>query len=369
MKHAGQLVMMAGLAMLLAGRAECSPQSFEIDLKELDAGRKSGAVPRRKAQPMAAKVRTTSHEPVASAEEAGEFLLYTVKPGDHIFKILMRDFHLSNAAAERLIPEIARRNNLTDIRRLTVGKTLRIPKSPATVGQSAGGKRSAAKAEVPVAEFARVEAVAATAVHEEVVAAAPQNETVTAPVAPPPPVAEQVVSVAKQPTDQQAATPMPPAMAPVGSVMAVTINGGDPLSVFLRVADVLQLQVQSHRVIESRAGTAESFSIKVPLYAESQGKRLIVAGGGQDPFQYTLFRLLEAEGYGVLQFRETDGFREVTAATLAKLGINCRLARYRLLNGKEQEVLGYLITTPGGKTLLTDAPVGGLWSALEIGGE
>jgi hypothetical protein len=158
-------------------------------------------------------------------------------------------------------------------------------------------------------------------------------------------------------------------MVPVGTVLAVTINGGDPLSVFLRLADVLQMRVQPNQVIASREGTADSFSIKVPLYGEAQGKRLVVTGDGQDPFQYTLFRLLESEGYGVLQFREGDGFREVTAATLAKLGLESHYGRFRLVNGQEQEVLGYLLTAQGGKMLLTDAPVGGVWTALEIGGQ
>ncbi len=52
---------------------------------------------------------------------------YTVRPGDHIFKILMKEYDLSNAEAEALIPEVKRLNGISDIRRLQVGRSLRIP--------------------------------------------------------------------------------------------------------------------------------------------------------------------------------------------------------------------------------------------------
>lgn len=342
----GQWVMMAALALLLAKGAAGSQQSFEIDLKELDAVRKSGPAPRHKARPAKAKPAAS-----ASAQPAveGDFLLYTVKPGDHIFKILMRDFQLSNAAAERLIPEIGRINKVADIRRLSVGQTLRIPKSLVPSAASARAAEPAPPAAAP-AKPAAVADVEPATLPVSSVEPAPSEKSVEA--APP------VVPASA-----------PPAMVPVGSVLAITVNGGDPQALFLRLAEVLRLKVQHQRVIESGGGTAERFSIKVPLYAEGGGKRLIVTVAGQDPYQYTLFRLLETEGYLVLQFREADGFREVTASTLVKLGQETRLGRYRLINGKEQEVLGYLLNSPEGMVLLTDAPVGGIWTAVQVGEE
>ncbi len=53
--------------------------------------------------------------------------VYTVRPGDHIFKILMKEYDLSNAEAEALVPEVKRLNGISDIRRLPVGRSLRIP--------------------------------------------------------------------------------------------------------------------------------------------------------------------------------------------------------------------------------------------------
>ncbi|WP_298432233.1 LysM domain-containing protein [Geobacter sp.] len=72
---------------------------------------------------------------------------YTTRPGDHIFKILMRDYGLSNDEAEALIPEVKRLNGISDIRRLRVGQILRIPLQR---GTGAGeGKGRSEGAELP----------------------------------------------------------------------------------------------------------------------------------------------------------------------------------------------------------------------------
>lgn len=65
------------------------------------------------------------------------FSEYTIRPGDHIFRILMRDYGLSNNQAEALVPEIKRLNDIGDIRRLRVGQTIRIP----LVRESAGDQQ------------------------------------------------------------------------------------------------------------------------------------------------------------------------------------------------------------------------------------
>ncbi|NTV47415.1 MAG: LysM peptidoglycan-binding domain-containing protein [Chlorobiales bacterium] len=53
--------------------------------------------------------------------------VYTVKPGDHLFKILMRDYGLSSNEAESFIEEIKSENNIYDIKRLKVGQKINIP--------------------------------------------------------------------------------------------------------------------------------------------------------------------------------------------------------------------------------------------------
>ncbi|MBK5273480.1 MAG: LysM peptidoglycan-binding domain-containing protein [Desulfuromonadales bacterium] len=52
---------------------------------------------------------------------------YVVKSGDNLFKILMRDYNLSNNEAVTFIELICRENNITDIRHLKVGKKIIIP--------------------------------------------------------------------------------------------------------------------------------------------------------------------------------------------------------------------------------------------------
>lgn len=369
MNRAERVVLSAAMMILWVGPALSAQPSFELDLQELDAARKNAPKSPAK-KPLPAPKPKPAPLPPATTQESAGVSHYTVKPGDHIFKILMRDFRLSNAEAERLLPEIVRLNQLSDIRRLAVGQTVLIP------GHLAAAVKTRPAKAPPVVVMPAAETVTPVGAPETApVAAAPEVK------APPPVPAAATAAAPEQAgtsavpsavvpvTPQTAAQSAPPAMVPVGTVLAVTINGGDPLSVFLRLADVLQMRVQPNQVIASHEGTADSFSIKVPLYAEAQGKRLVVTSDGQDPFQYTLFRLLESEGYGVLQFRDGDGFREVTAATLTKLGLAAQYGRFRLINGQEQEVLGYLLTAQGGKMLLTDAPVGGVWTALEVGGQ
>ena len=60
------------------------------------------------------------------SQSAGK-TIHTVKPGENLFKILMRDYALSNEEAEIVIEEIRRENNIYDIRRLKVGQKIIIP--------------------------------------------------------------------------------------------------------------------------------------------------------------------------------------------------------------------------------------------------
>lgn len=55
---------------------------------------------------------------------------YTVRPGDNLFKILMRDYGLTNAEAEACLDETLRVNNISNIRRLKVGRRIIIPLIP-----------------------------------------------------------------------------------------------------------------------------------------------------------------------------------------------------------------------------------------------
>jgi len=88
---------------------------FELDPRLLDRTAEPSAVERQ---------GRTARKTVRSATGMSD---YTVRPGDHMFKILMKEYGLSNAEAEALVPEVKRLNGISDIRRLQVGRSLRIP--------------------------------------------------------------------------------------------------------------------------------------------------------------------------------------------------------------------------------------------------
>jgi hypothetical protein len=128
LKQGGTLLLLVLLS--LPSRLGATQAPFDIDLQELDRDKpapppKVGKTRVKKVIPAAAPPRVG--KPRRTAADAAGFLHYTVEPGDHIFKILMARFSMSNEAAERLIPEIIRINDISNIKNLTIGRTLLIP--------------------------------------------------------------------------------------------------------------------------------------------------------------------------------------------------------------------------------------------------
>ena len=138
---------------------------FELDPQTL-AGVKHGA----KAQAVKEKraPRIPSRKSASASTRGGT---YTVRQGDHLFKILMRDYGLSNDEAESFIEEIRRENNIYDIKRLKVGQKIVIPpvhrradgslKLPQTARSEQGGAapEQSFKLESPVAPLSEQELV------------------------------------------------------------------------------------------------------------------------------------------------------------------------------------------------------------------
>jgi len=153
LKRAGFLFLFALLALPFPLHAAQSP--FDIDVKELDKGTAQPPPKAEKKKPKKAKKAAPAEAAKSSgtvqhkgAGSEGEYVHYTVRPGDHIFKILVARFGMSNEAAEKLIPEIIRINNISNIKNLTVGRTLLIPGSrQERAAQSAHGKGRHRKAE------------------------------------------------------------------------------------------------------------------------------------------------------------------------------------------------------------------------------
>ncbi len=114
------------LAILLAGIVLCAfeagaiQEPYDIDLKEL----RRVPVHRTTDQRLPHEL-TKSVTAITNAK--GENSSYTVLPGENLFLILMQRYGLSNRAAEQLIPEIMRLNNIQKPKSLSVGQRLIIP--------------------------------------------------------------------------------------------------------------------------------------------------------------------------------------------------------------------------------------------------
>ena len=105
--------------------ATAALENFEIDIKELHNTKQP--------QPIKQKLHK-SHSKDAAPHEIDVIELegesvYVVHPGEHLFKILMKQYGLSNPAAEQLIPEVMLLNGITSPKELKVGQRLRIPLS------------------------------------------------------------------------------------------------------------------------------------------------------------------------------------------------------------------------------------------------
>ncbi|BBA71045.1 hypothetical protein YM18_2528 [Geobacter sulfurreducens] len=141
----------AAVALLgVFGGAHALDRRFELTPSLLSQGGEAPAAPRSEGRPARKSER-------ASAGITD----YTVRPGDHIFKILMKEYGLSNREAETLIPEVRRINGITDIRRLRVGQTIRIPLGTAAGSDERGYSRPVAR-KAAVASGARVPAAKET---------------------------------------------------------------------------------------------------------------------------------------------------------------------------------------------------------------
>lgn len=68
-----------------------------------------------------------THAGTASSASGRKDSVYTVKPGDNLYKILMREYGLTNDEADAVVAEVRRENGINDIRRLRIGQRIVIP--------------------------------------------------------------------------------------------------------------------------------------------------------------------------------------------------------------------------------------------------
>lgn len=113
------LSFLVGLCTVSSVSAVMDPR-FEIDAQTLSTSTATAKLSDKKSKHL---IRST----VSKTPSAAKGTTYIVKPGDHLFKILMRDYGLSNSEAESFIDEIRSENNILDIKRLKIGQKIVIP--------------------------------------------------------------------------------------------------------------------------------------------------------------------------------------------------------------------------------------------------
>ena len=327
------------LLLVQIGSGLAAESSFEIDIKELDRTKTPARATKKKtvkpSRPAPARSSTRKKAETLPASATG-YVKYAVKSGDHIFKILMKDFGMSNSAAEALIPEIVRLNNISDIRKLSVGQTILIP---------AGAKhRTAAAAK-----------------------GAPGKNR------PEPPIQNKQPATTVTPQTSQTSRSL--AEAPLVAAVAVrSIKTREPGEIVDSLMNILALKWGKNQIIETSPGKGGGgrFSVKVDRYFEHNNKRFILSFSDNDPYTYTLFRLLEVEGYNVVRVSPADDFAKIVSSLLTHLDITYRYAEHSLmLNDKNRtitRVTGFLFTrdtNPPRQVLITESPVAALTAELQ----
>ncbi|WP_224958803.1 LysM peptidoglycan-binding domain-containing protein [Geomonas subterranea] len=384
--------------LLIPARIYAAPPEFQIDLKELDRQHPAAAPkPAHKPAPKQQKQAPRKKEPAAKAQHemkkeqapsGGENVRYTIKPGDHIFKILVGHFGMSNEAAERLVPEIIELNDIKNIKALEVGRTLLIPAAAlkgheAKPGKTEKAKSGEAPSQKPKGAVPRKEATPAPAEaprapepapgrpEPAVPAPAPAPVVKTAPARKAEPAPAPAVKAEPVPAPKPAPAPAPaPASAqsepalPVAPTWVCPVNRHDAGSVVDSVLNAVSAAWSRNKIIHSAAGAATPYSIRVDRYFEYKGNRYIVSIGENDPYNYTLIRILESAGYRVLMLTGKEDFQMVTEKLLRLAGISPDFGAHALREGSR--VTGFLVQqddAAGRRVVITDTvpPPGHKW--------
>lgn len=277
-----------------------SPVTGELDLKELRriAPPHTAQRPRRPHQSTAAAPHTD--ETVMSGQES----MYVVKPGDHLFRILMVQYGLSDPAAERLIPEISRLNNLANPKALTPGQRLRIPLPDRAVSSAAPR---------PAAAAPRQEYVVATPLPE------PEHAmtAVPTPTPPPEPAQAQEPTPVPEPVPVSAAAPAqtpvpassPEYAKPSAVIDSISLIAAPPCELARSLTTMMGLLVPSH--IEGEGISRAAYN----------GRSVTVACGLSRAEQYTYGRLLNHGTGRLLAFDGSESPRNVVEQLAIALGL------------------------------------------------
>lgn len=350
--------------------------SFEIEISDLDKGapaaKKAPEKPKRSGKKAVPKGRVAPGRPTAKDLE-GEFVNYTIRPGDHIYKVLTSRFGLSSERAEALIPRILRVNDVRDIRGLQIGRTIRIPATgkmtaaPAPAGPATPAPAGAAVPVPPAADtpVPVVAVVPAPSVTTTSITTVPVPSAPSAPVTPEQPVPEAARKAPAVPS------PRPKAQR----VVLRAIPAGDATALADSLLDALSVKWSKAHPVTIPVGGSGGASLTIPVdrYFEEGGKRFFLDFNGGDPDRATLARLLELAGYRRIAVGGKDDFRRIAEKILSALEIASEYRKYSLtpLSGGPGavEVSGFLIIRTGERLFVTTMPIDKKVSDLIHAGE
>lgn len=344
----------ATLAVLVATASEGRTASpFELEIGELDRQAGTSAVKQGKPASKARKARRRTPVdpgPPAARDLEGEFVSYTIRPGDHIFKVLTARFGLSSARAEELIPRILRVNRVRDVRGLQVGRTIRIPLPGKPAGSKAQAPPSAA-AIPPPDEGTEPAPAQPPSNGQETHSAEPAAVSATKPV-----TAEDA--------GPAAALHSPPPAEPRVGIRA--IPPGDPRLVADAILEALSLKWSRSHPVTIPLGKSGGASLTVPVdrYFETGGKKFFLDFGDGDADRATLLRLVELAGYRRIPIQPKGDFRVIADAILAALNLRADYRKHLVSPASSpsggKEVSGYLVARPDGTgdgLLMIDGPL------------
>jgi hypothetical protein len=344
--------------------------SFEIEISDLDKGAPAAKKPTEKpgaAGKKAVPKKRVSPGPATPKDLQGEFVTYTIRPGDHIYKVLTTRFGLSSERAEALIPRILRVNGVRDIRGLQIGRTIRIP----VAGKIAAAAPAGAATPVPGDAAVPVPAAADTPTPAVAATSTPTVPIPSAPLAPEAPV--QPV-----PKAAQAAPPLPSPPAKASNVVLRTVSAGEPAAITDALLDALSLKWSKAHPVTIPVGGSGGASLTIPVdrYFEEGEKRFFLDFSEGDADRATLARLLELAGYRRIAVGGKEDFRAIAGKILKALEVASEYRKYTLapLSGGPGVVVvqGYLITRTGdagARLFVTDMPIDKTVSDLIQAGE
>jgi hypothetical protein len=92
--------------------------------------------------------RQVAKHAASGAVREGKLSSYTVKPGDHLYRVLSREYGVTGSRADALVQQILQLNHITNIHRLKTGSTLLIPLAPSELASQDTQAGSAPAAQI-----------------------------------------------------------------------------------------------------------------------------------------------------------------------------------------------------------------------------